>query len=353
MRKIVFVVGTRPDIVKMAPVIRAAKALVPGDWVTVAHTDQHYSPELSEKFLNEFGISVDMHLAHGHSGNVAELFSFLVTASCVTFNKMQKAPLVVVYGDTLSASAVALGAQRANCVLAHVEAGLRSKDLTMPEEVARMHIDAISDMLFAPTPLQQINLADVSGKVYVTGNTIQDVIDDCDLKRIKSNTGLLTLHRRENHVYADDLLAKALDIAHHLDLSTLVWPFHPSMAGIVKNTMVLTDPILKVVEPFSHMATMEMLASSRVLLTDSGGMQEEAALLGVPTFTLRSTTERPETVSSGWNWLIHPKLASWNTPFKSITYHVDRTDRKPLRYSEVSPSQKIAELLVARADSKW
>lgn len=355
MRKIVFVVGTRPDIVKMAPVIAETRKVVEDrSAVVVAHTGQHYSPGLSKSFLEEFGIEIDMQLAAGHEGNVAELFTFLVSSACISVNKMALPPVVVVYGDTLSASAVALGAQRrANCVLAHVEAGLRSGDLTMPEEVARMHIDAVSDMLFAPTIEQRANLADVMGKVYVTGNPIQDVILAYELKRIRTKSALFTMHRRENHVYADDLLQKALDIAHALGLNQLVWPFHPSMAGVIKNTMVLTDPILKLIEPLSHAGTIQAMAASDLLMTDSGGMQEEAAIIGVPTITLRSTTERPETLSSGWNRLIHPKLPSWNTAMDVIKEHVNRGDRRPFRYSTVSPSKQIAVQLAERAASGW
>jgi UDP-N-acetylglucosamine 2-epimerase (non-hydrolysing) len=321
----------------MSPVIKQ----MPG--AVVLHTGQHYSPMLSEAFLEGFGIRVTKVLCPDHNTSVEALFGPLAYATEEWCRGAGRMGIMVVHGDTLSASAAAVGAKRAGWMVAHIEAGLRSGDLSMPEEVARIHMDAMADLLFAPTPIQEENLLGRKG-VYVVGNTIQDVLEPYGLSKHNTHTGVLTLHRRENHIYARDLLYRVHEIGSLFGLDSVVFPMHPSvghLAGYLSQDQVITP-----VAPIAYDEMIERIQSAYLVMTDSGGMQEECAILGTPCITLRNTTERPETVNTGWNMLMHPTLEGWHLWEERVIAFVEKAKGlKPYRYTEYSPARMIVEVL--------
>jgi UDP-N-acetylglucosamine 2-epimerase (non-hydrolysing) len=346
MKPVIFVVGTRPDIIKMAPIIKRMPEAI------VLHTGQHYSPELSQHFVDEYGIKIDHVLVDGHDTDVAQLFGPLACATERYLYKQYDADFVAVYGDTLSASAVAIGVKRAGFKLAHVEAGLRSGDLGMPEEVARIHIDSLSDLLLAPTEWAAKNVA-YRRNVHMVGNTIQDVLQPrLDNPRTRRPVALLTLHRRENKKVFSQLIYRVVKIAMALNLQEVVYPVHPSN-DLIRYRATHLDPCIVYKFPMSHQQTLDLVQEARIVLTDSGGLQEECALLGTPCITLRTTTERPETVKSDWNILMHPDILGWDNWEKRLDLHMKCSPRTPFRYSVASPADEIVKVFRAARATYW
>lgn len=355
---IAFVIGTRPDIIKMKPIItafetQASRTRINYD-MRVVHTGQHYSASLAE--ITHIPWNVE-HLIPDHKGSVADLFGPLVQATYAWCAYQRTKGIMVVYGDTLSALAAATGAKLAGWRIAHVEAGLRSGDLTMPEEVARMQIDAMSHYLFAPTTVQATHLkhSRAMGKVMVTGNSIYDVLSPRIYKPRgpSPNQILVTLHRRENSGNFIKLLKIISDIAYETSASEVLWPVHPSTPKISPHVLYeLFDGrnvLLKACEPMNSNDFLDALQSSNFVMSDSGGIQEECAILGTPCITLRTTTERPETVTSGWNFLCHPNLdyGDKSPADAALEWLKIPAPTTNLRYTEVSPSNSIAEHLIS------
>lgn len=314
------VIGTRPDIIKMAPLIRRCPD------AKVIHTGQHYSPELDSQLRDEYGIVVDYRLQIDPQGGVADNYARMSQVDLWELGVSS----VVVYGDTLSASAVALAAVRQHVSIIHLEAGLRSRNLSMPEEVARIMIDASSDLLLAPTERQVQNLEaeGIDGEIAVVGNLVQDVLEPWhQLKREPGKYALLTLHRRENLLVLEKLIAQAAETCVELGLK-LVVPAHPFVGERIAAYAKRFGNMVEVIEPLSHHPFLELMINSAFVMTDSGGLQEETAILGIPCVTLRTTTERPETLDCGWNMLWHPE--THDLPLMGLVVnHLEQTEDLP------------------------
>lgn len=317
MTEIAFVLGTRPEIIKLAPVIQACQRR--GIEYTLIHTGQHYSDSLDSVFFEQLDLpDPDYDLAVGsgtHGKQTAEMLVGIEQAFTET-----EPEVVLVQGDTNSVLAGALAASKMDTELAHVEAGLRSHDREMPEETNRVLADHAADYHFPPTERSKENLLreGVSAfRVTVTGNTVVDAIQRnlgiargkstvlADLGLEDSRFFLMTAHRAEN---VDDeerfraLLAGAQRAgdAHDADV---IYPMHPRSRSRVEEFDIDFPARVRAVEPLEYLDFLQAAASADLILTDSGGVQEEACILGVPCVTMRDSTERPETVDVGANRL--------------------------------------------------
>jgi len=312
------VVGTRPEIVKMAPVIR----LLEGGSYILIHTGQHYSYELDRVFFEELGLpEPDYRLDIGLRASTHGEQTGLMLVEVERILLAEKPGFVVVQGDTNTTLAGALAAKKLNAILvAHVEAGLRSNNWEMPEEVNRVVVDHISDILFAPTRRAEENLLKegIPGdRIYLVGNTVVDavrigleaavrrsrILEELGLER--EGYFLLTLHRAENVDFKERLLSilKGVNLVKEKYPGyEIVFPIHPRTMRRVK-AFGLQDMLrsLLVVDPVGYTDFLMLEANARLVMTDSGGVQEEACILRTPCVTLRTETERPETVEVGAN----------------------------------------------------
>jgi UDP-N-acetylglucosamine 2-epimerase len=314
--RIATIVGNRPQFVKAAAVSRRLRE---GHEELLIHTGQHYDDELSRIFFEELGVpSPDRQLGVG-PGTASEQTSRLL-ASLEPELCGYEPDLVLVYGDTTSTLAGALAAAQEQIPLAHVEAGMRSFDRRMPEELNRVLTDHASDLLLCSTETAVRNLEReaVMGEAHLVGDVMADVsLAFADVAEQRSNALeqqgvepgqylLVTAHRAGN-VDDPQRLAMLVDVLEALPLRT-IFPVHPRTRGRLEATgmlgRLLKAPNVKLAPPLGYLDFITLERHARAILTDSGGVQKEAYLLGVPCITLRNTTEWVETVESGWNVLV-------------------------------------------------
>jgi len=320
MLKVVNVCGARPNFMKIAPLMRAYRAhdnLEP----MLVHTGQHYDEKLSALFFGELQIpEPDLNLEVGSASHAAQTAQIMIRFEPVLLK--HQPDWVVVVGDVNSTIACALVAKKLGVRVAHVEAGLRSFDRDMPDEIKRLLTDAISDLLFVsePSGLENLKREGVSQeKIYFVGNVMIDTLK-ANLKRAEQSVILeklhlepghynaVTLHRPSNVDNAEALsrIADALEVIQD-DLPT-VFPIHPRTYRNV-DRLGLADRFnsmrrLRIVEPMGYLDFLKLMSKAAVMLTDSGGIQEETTILGVWCLTLRENTERPITLTSGTNTLV-------------------------------------------------
>ncbi len=317
--KICVLFGTRPEIIKLAPVIRRLERERRGYFLL--HTGQHHSYGMDRIFFKElelpeprYKLSVHQTPSLGHAEHTAKMLTAVEKILMA-----EKPSAVLVQGDTNSVLAGAMVASKMGGVrVGHVEAGLRSYDRSMPEEINRVMADHLSDDLFAPTALAKRTLLGegiASKKIHVTGNTIVDAVKQnlaiARRSRRPMPAGLaageryllMTMHRQEN-VDIKDRLASIFTgverVVRHFKLP-LIFPAHPRAVGRMKQFRISPPTGMRLIEPTGFMDFLRLEASAHLILSDSGGVQEEACILGVPCVTLRTTTERPETVTVGAN----------------------------------------------------
>lgn len=356
---IVFVVGTRPDLIKMAPLIWQVGG-------KVIHTGQHYSVELDERVSREMGISIDHRISMSADEQVATGVKQVVEGLSDWLMQQPVPGVVVVYGDTMSAMAAAIAAKACGWRIAHVEAGLRSFDMTMPEEVSRITIDALADRLYVPTQMQADFLAQegITGeRVQVLGNVIVDAIEYSQKRQKKDPEYLLsvigrrpfvlcTLHRPENVDY-DDVLRRILEglvvMASSQGASDLLFPTHPrtrKRASKLFGQLRAEGMRVHMIDPVPHQEMIWAIKEASFVVTDSGGMQEESALLGARCVTVRKSTERQETVQSGHNVLLSPYTHDFYEMLLHTVLHVRRPKNGPITCYGKEPSRKISEDLL-------
>jgi UDP-N-acetylglucosamine 2-epimerase (non-hydrolysing) len=321
--KIAIVLGTRPEIIKMAPII---DEIIKRDInLTIIHTGQHYDEEMSDSFFRDLEIPApdyNIHVGSGSHGKQTGLMMEGIEEVLVD----EKPDIVLVQGDTNAVLAGALVASKLHIAVGHVEAGLRSFDMTMPEELNRRACDVTSTMYFIPTEESAINLLaeGYSRKnLFITGNTVVDAcfrhleiakkrgfeeeslaslgIEDMD------NILTLTMHRAEN---VDDMqrVSNIISALKELNQMNIIFPIHPRTKKTLQN-FGLFDELndlkhVHIIKPIGYLDFLQLTSKSTLILTDSGGLQEEAITLNVPALTLRYNTERPETVAAGGNILV-------------------------------------------------
>jgi len=318
---IAIVLGTRPEIIKMSPVIRSCQKK--GVDFFVLHTGQHYSYEMDRVFFADLGLPPpDFNLDVGSKSHAEQ--TGLIMTGIERILKKEKPELVLVQGDTNTVLAGTLAASK--CVregssqpidVGHIEAGLRSFDRSMPEEVNRIVADHLSTWLFAPTEIAREHLREEGisdRKISVTGNTIVDaVFENLSLSKKRSDTigklglesdgyFLVTLHRQEN-VDNKERLKEILDSLTQIHKKTgmpMVFPVHPRTEKMIE-LFSLKPEGFQLIKPLGFLEFLQLESHARLALTDSGGVQEETCILNVPCVTLRDSTERPETVDVGAN----------------------------------------------------
>ncbi|MBI2868940.1 MAG: UDP-N-acetylglucosamine 2-epimerase (non-hydrolyzing) [Chloroflexi bacterium] len=315
--KIAVILGTRPEIIKMSPVIRELQAANAS--FCIVHTGQHYAKELDLVFFEQLRLPPPSYNLEVGSGSHAEQTARIL-ARCERALVKERPDIVLVEGDTNSVLAGALAAAKLHIPVGHVEAGLRSYDRRMPEEINRVLTDHCSDFLFAPTARSRAILRGEGipeEKIFITGNTIVDAVrQNLELSRgrhgILGSLGtrpqgffLATVHRQEN---VDDrrrfasILQGLRDIAAEYGCP-VVYPVHPRSRKRLAESGYTADDGLRLIDPVDYLDFLKLEASARLILTDSGGVQEEACILGIPCVTLRDNTERPETIEAGANML--------------------------------------------------
>jgi UDP-N-acetylglucosamine 2-epimerase (non-hydrolysing) len=313
--RIVYVVGTRPNFVKTAPVIAALRARVPAGRHTIVHTGQHYDRLMSEVFLEELGVPAPDYMLEVGSGSHAAQTARVMERLEPVLNEEQP-DLVIVPGDVNSTVAATLTAAKLQIPVAHIEAGLRSFDRTMPEELNRIVTDQLSERLFIHSPEANDNLhaeGIPAARIHLVGNTMIDTL--VALEQRFRNAGaagklgvepggfvLVTLHRPA--LVDGPLLAETIErLASLAREMPVVFPVHPRTRAMME-AIESEHPGLLLCEPLGYLDFLSLLADARAVLTDSGGIQEETTYLGIPCFTLRDNTERPITITSGTNTLL-------------------------------------------------
>ena len=305
------VIGTRPELIKIYPVINIFKKKKIK--YKIIHTGQHYSGKLSKIFLNDFKIlDPDYNLKVGSKPHGEQTAQMMIGLEKLIIKNSFKA--IMVYGDTNSALAATLVASKFNNIkLIHLEAGLRSFDKNMPEELNRRLIDHSSDLLLCPTNISKKYLLDEgvsSKKIFVVGNTVCDAIKSplvqkyLKSKKLNKNYFVLTIHREENTLNKNNLeliLDSVSNISKKMKCTT-IFPTHPKTKKIL-NKINYNKSLIKSVDPMNYFSFLNIIKNSRLILSDSGGVQEEACILKTPLITIRNSTERPETIDIGCNIL--------------------------------------------------
>ncbi len=355
--RIVYVVGTRPNFVKTAPVIGAMRTRLPEGRHAIVHTGQHYDRLMSEVFLEELGVPAPDHMLEVGSGSHA-------VQTARTMERLEpvlldeRPDLVVVPGDVNSTLAATLTAVKLQIPVAHVESGLRSFDMTMPEEANRIVADRFSEYLFLHSEEAVGNLR-AEGipeeRMHFVGNTMIDTLVALEGRFRAAETAashgldpgeyaLVTLHRPAL-VDGPLLGATVAQLAALAQTMPVVFPVHPRTRKMMEGAGAGEHPGLSLIEPLGYLDFLSLLAEAGAVLTDSGGIQEETTYLGIPCFTLRDNTERPVTISAGTNTLLGLDPAA----IAGIPAALDARDDKP---KEPPPlwdghaAERIADVLV-------
>ncbi|MFZ3263324.1 MAG: UDP-N-acetylglucosamine 2-epimerase (non-hydrolyzing) [Terriglobales bacterium] len=309
--KVVHIVGARPNFMKVAPVLNALGAHTHVTQ-TLVHTGQHYDANMSEVFFEQLGLPApDVNLGVGSGSHARQTAEIMMRLEPVVLEA--KPDIVLVYGDVNSTVAAALVCAKLGVRLGHVEAGLRSFDRTMPEEINRLVTDQLSDMLFTPSEDGDINLKNEgipAAKIFRVGNVMIDSLvkllpaAQAQIRNgLPEGYALVTLHRPAN---VDDgatlkgILQALVEVSRNL---AVVFPTHPRTRQRITEFGMTTDQ-LRILDPLPYVEFLALQSHARVVITDSGGIQEETTYLGVPCLTVRENTERPITVSLGTNVLV-------------------------------------------------
>ena len=348
---ILHVVGARPNFMKAAPVIRAL-AKWPEARQTLVHTGQHYDKNLSDVFFSQLSMpEPDVNLEVGSGSHAWQTAEVMTRFEPVVLER--KPDIVLVYGDVNSTVAAALVCSKLLIRVAHVEAGLRSFDRTMPEEINRIVTDRLADMLFTPSEDGDINLAREGvppEKIYRVGNVMIDTLvqllplaAQSPKNGLPERYALVTLHRPSN---VDDraslrsILQALLEVNEQLEV---VFPVHPRTRQRVEQFGINIQK-LHLLEPLPYIEFLALQRRAAVVITDSGGIQEETTYLGVPCLTLRSNTERPVTVTLGTNILIGADMGRLSLELSKILEGKGKKGTLPPLW-DGHAAERIAEVL--------
>jgi UDP-N-acetylglucosamine 2-epimerase (non-hydrolysing) len=359
--KIINIVGARPNFMKIAPLMDAYKAYPEVDPILV-HTGQHYDEKMSDLFFNELGIpEPDINLGVGSASHAVQTAEIMKAFEVVVAE--QKPDIVVVVGDVNSTIACGMVAVKMGVKLAHVEAGLRSFDRTMPEEINRLLTDSISDLLFCTEQSGGDNLKKegVSGeKIFLVGNVMIDTLQK-NMEKAKKSTildklklngdrfAVLTLHRPAN-VDNPQVFRQILDALEVIQKDMpMIFPIHPR----TKNNLRLTTLgkrvhevlDLRLIDPLGYLDFLKLMSEAYVVLTDSGGIQEETTILKVPCLTLRKNTERPVTTECGSNQLVGIDTDKIISAYKKVVNGVNMDYKIPLLWDGLA-ANRIVKIII-------
>lgn len=317
--KILLIAAARPNFMKVAPIYRELKNRADIFLPRLVHTGQHYDANMSDTFFKDLELPApDINLGVGSGTHAEQTAKVMIEVEKVCVH--EKPQCVVVVGDVNSTMASAIAASKLCIPVAHVEAGLRSGDKTMPEEINRLVTDAISDLLLTPSKDADENLLKEGhhqDKIHRVGNVMIDSLEFIKSKAMLANTckqlgfepqkyALLTLHRPSN-VDNPKVLIQILDKLSS-DSLNIIFPVHPrTKITLEKNGLLGSKRCknIKFIDPLGYLEFVNVMMNSKFVITDSGGVQEETTYLGIPCLTLRDTTERPVTVTEGTNELVN------------------------------------------------
>jgi UDP-N-acetylglucosamine 2-epimerase (non-hydrolysing) len=355
-QRIHLVAAARPNFMKVAPLWHALAA-EPGFEPVLVHTGQHYDANMSDEFLADLKLpEPDHHLGIGSGSHAEQTGRVMIAYEKVALE--DRPDWLVVVGDVNSTAACAMAAAKLGLPTVHLEAGLRSRDRSMPEEINRIVTDALADVLWTPSPDADENLASegvAKGRISRVGNIMLDsfelvraAIEAADvpgeLKLEKRGYGVVTLHRPSNVDEPAQLIRLVdalIEAQRHLPL---VFPAHPRTARRLRAGLFdsrLRRAGVKLVEPLSYIRFMSLVTGAAAVVTDSGGIQEETTYLGIPCLTLRATTERPITVSEGSNRLARPETLALEL---DRALSAPRIVRRPELWDGRTASRCVADL---------
>jgi UDP-N-acetylglucosamine 2-epimerase (non-hydrolysing) len=352
------VVGARPNFMKVAPVLRAFRA-ESRVRQTLVHTGQHYDPNLSDIFFAQLDIPrPDVSLEVGSGSHARQTAQIMIRFEETILER--RPDWVLVYGDVNSTVAAALVCAKLGTRVAHVEAGLRSNDRTMPEEINRLVTDQLSDLLLTSSPEAQPNLLRegiAPEKIHFVGNvmidTVRYLVDQAQMPEILGLPGeyaLLTMHRPSN---VDDpetlrrILGTLCEISHRL---AIVFPVHPRTKGRIEalGTDLSRAPAFRIIEPVGYLESLALQQHARLVVTDSGGLQEETTALGVPCLTIRENTERPVTVTEGTNTLVGTDMDLLRREVDKVLAGHGKAGRVPENW-DGRAAERIVQVMMSRA----
>lgn len=358
--KITIVAGARPNFIKIAPIIKAIqKRQHEGSGVTfrLVHTGQHYDKNLSDTFFEELNIPQPQSNLEVKSGSQSQQTAAIMVAFEQELIE-NPCDLVLVVGDVNSTMACALVAKKMNLKVAHVEAGIRSGDMTMPEEINRIVTDSITDYFFTTSENATENLLKYGAdpkQIHFVGNVMIDTLTQ-NLSRIvkpdfwetynleNGNYIILTLHRPSNVDEEQSLQKLLLGIDVLAKGKKVIFPVHPRTKAILENTNLQFENIIYA-EPQGYLAFMYLIKNSFAVITDSGGISEETTVLGIPCFTMRTTTERPETQTIGTNTLVGISIENLEKEFNAFLSNGQRKSGIPELW-DGKASERIIDILL-------
>ena len=354
--RVLALVGARPNFMKIAPLLRELQTRERFE-TTLVHTGQHCDASMSADFFRDRGIpEPDVNLAGGSGAHAAQTAQVLVGIEDLLV--AQRPEVLLLVGDVNSTLAASLAAAKLLVPIAHVEAGLRSGDRSMPEEINRLVTDTLSTWCFTTEPAGGANLRRegiAEEKIHHVGNVMIDTLranqaqaNELDtLERLGLEAGgyaLLTLHRPSNVDDRDTLsgLFEALEEIHR-ELPG-VFPVHPRTSAAIRDLLGGKEPALQLLEPQGYLDFLRLMSQAKFVLTDSGGIQEETTALGVPCLTLRDSTERPITIEEGTNILVGSDADAVRNAARGILDGETKTGRVPDLW-DGRASARIADIL--------
>jgi UDP-N-acetylglucosamine 2-epimerase (non-hydrolysing) len=360
---ILHVVGARPNFIKAAPVLTALEQHDLNQ--TLVHTGQHYDTRMSEVFFQELDIPApDINLGVGSGSHAVQTAQIMQRFEPVVLER--KPDMVLVYGDVNSTLAAALVCAKLNIPVAHVEAGLRSGDRSMPEEINRLVTDQLADLLFTPSQDGNDNLRREGipeAKVRLVGNVMIDtllrLLPGAESRWAELNASLpggdfalATLHRPSN-VDDNAHLARLLEAFARIGRGLAVlFPVHPRTRRAIKEGGLEVPQSVHLMEPQGYLDFLALQKHARVVITDSGGIQEESTALGIPCLTLRDSTERPITVSEGTNTLVGNDLQLLEASVENILAGRAKTGRCPTLWDGHASERIAGEILKYQAGKR-
>lgn len=364
---LICVVGARPNFMKIAPIIRAVNAFPGGVKTFLVHTGQHYDKKMKDTFFDQLGIpEPEIDLGVGSGSHACQTAEIMIRFEPVVDRVKPKAVLVV--GDVNSTIACSLVAAKKGVPVIHVESGLRSNDRSMPEEINRILTDQLSDLLFTTERSAHINLEKegiASHRIHFAGNVMIDTLyanlenaipsaDTIDrycttpMNATKDGYALLTMHRPSNVDNPAVLGLLANTIIEVSNKLPLIFTVHPRTMHTLKNSglhdTLAAAPRLYMLPPLGYLEMLGLMKDARMILTDSGGLQEESTALGVPCITLRENTERPITVDEGTNTIVGADPVLIHRAVDEVLVNGGKSGRIP-EYWDGKAAERISQYL--------